>query len=155
MQTVFDADLHLDRGVQLGVRAQRVYHDVHLLDDIVQTAADGGPEEVPVGGGQAAKGPGFTHPPLSQEPLAKLASAALSPLTSRLWAPPPGREAPGHDPAIITAGSSEALPQSLPSLAREPGGLYPSSSLTTTCQALCAAFISAAPPGSSGGIMYS
>ena len=125
MQTVFDADLHLDGGVQLGVRAQRVYHDVHLLDDVIQTAADGGPEEVPVGGGQAVKGPGFTHPLLSQEPLAKSASAALIPLTSRLWAAHPGRDAPGHDPAIIAAGSSEALPQSLPSLAWEPGGCTP------------------------------
>ena len=63
VQAVLDADLHLDGRVQLGVRAQRVHHDVHLLDNVVEAAADSGPEEVPVGGRRAAKGPGFTHPP--------------------------------------------------------------------------------------------
>lgn len=39
MQTVFNANLHLDRGVQLGIRAQCVHDDVHFLGDVGQSAA--------------------------------------------------------------------------------------------------------------------
>lgn len=49
VQTVLDPDLHLDGRVQLWVRAQRVDHDVHLLDNIVEAAADGGTKEIPRG----------------------------------------------------------------------------------------------------------
>lgn len=49
VQAVLDAHFHLDGGVELGVGAQGVHNDVHLLDHIVQPAAHSGTEEIPVG----------------------------------------------------------------------------------------------------------
>lgn len=49
VQAVLDAHFHLDGGVELGVGAQRVHNDVHLLDHVVQPAAHGGTEEIPAG----------------------------------------------------------------------------------------------------------
>lgn len=49
VQAVLNAHFHLDGGVELGVGAQRVHHDVHLLDHVVQPAAHGGTEEIPAG----------------------------------------------------------------------------------------------------------
>lgn len=49
MQAVLNAHFHLDGGVELGVGAQSVHNDVHLLDHVVQPAAHGGTEEIPAG----------------------------------------------------------------------------------------------------------
>lgn len=46
MQAILNAHLHLDGGVELGVGAQSVHDDVHLLHHIVQPAADGRAEEI-------------------------------------------------------------------------------------------------------------
>lgn len=48
MQAILDPNLHLDRRVQLWVRAQCVHHNVHFFDNIVEAAADGGPQEIAV-----------------------------------------------------------------------------------------------------------
>lgn len=55
MQAVLDPNLHLDGGVQLWVCAERVDDDVHLFDNIIEAAADGGSQEVPIGGRRAVK----------------------------------------------------------------------------------------------------
>lgn len=47
VQTVLNPNLHLDGGVQLWVRAERVNHNVHLSDYIVEAAADGGSKKIP------------------------------------------------------------------------------------------------------------
>lgn len=48
MQAVLNPDLHLDGGVQLWVRAECVNYNVHLFDNIIEAAADGGSKEIPV-----------------------------------------------------------------------------------------------------------
>lgn len=55
VQAVLDPHLHLDGGVQLWVRAEGVDYDVHLLDDVIEAAADGGSKEIPAGGGRVVK----------------------------------------------------------------------------------------------------
>lgn len=53
VQTVLNPNLHLDRGVQLWVRAECVNYNVHLFDNIIEAAADGGSKEIP--GGEVVK----------------------------------------------------------------------------------------------------
>lgn len=48
MQAVLDPDFHLDGRVQLRVRAKCVNYNVHLLDNIVEAAADGGSKKIAV-----------------------------------------------------------------------------------------------------------
>lgn len=55
MQTVLDPNLHLDGGVQLWVCAERVNDNVHLFDNIIEAAADGGAEEIPGEYGRGVK----------------------------------------------------------------------------------------------------
>lgn len=55
MQAVLDSNLHLDGGVQFWVRAERVNDNVHLFDNIVEAAADGGAEEIPGEYGRGVK----------------------------------------------------------------------------------------------------
>lgn len=55
VQAVLDPNLHLDGGVQLWVRAECVDYDVHLFDNIIEAAADGGSKEIPVGDGCVVK----------------------------------------------------------------------------------------------------
>lgn len=47
VQTIFYAHLHLDGGVELRIRAERVHHNVHLLDHVIQPTANSGAEEIP------------------------------------------------------------------------------------------------------------
>lgn len=55
VQAVLNPNLHLDGGVQLWVRAERVDYNVHLFDDIIEAAADGSSKEIPVGDGCVVK----------------------------------------------------------------------------------------------------
>lgn len=55
VQTVLDPNLHLDGRVQLWVCAECVNYNVHLFDNIIEAAADGGSEEVPEGDGRVVK----------------------------------------------------------------------------------------------------
>lgn len=50
VQTVLDPHFHLDGGVELGVAAECVHHDVQLFADVVQSPADCRPQKV--AGGQ-------------------------------------------------------------------------------------------------------
>ena len=47
VKTVFDADLHLDGGVELWICTESVDHNVHLLTDVIESSADGGAEKIP------------------------------------------------------------------------------------------------------------
>ena len=47
VQTVLDPNLHLDGRVQLWVCAECMNYNVHLFDNIIEAAADGGSKEVP------------------------------------------------------------------------------------------------------------
>lgn len=55
MQTVLNANLHLDGGVQLWVCAEGVDYNVHLFDNIIEATADGGSKEIPAGDGGVMK----------------------------------------------------------------------------------------------------
>lgn len=48
MQAVLNPNFHLDGWVQLGVCAKCVNYNVHLFDNIIEAAADGGTKEIAV-----------------------------------------------------------------------------------------------------------
>lgn len=61
VQAVLNPNFHLDGRVQLWVRAECVDYNVHLFDDIIEAAADGGSKEIPVGDGCVIKE--YSQPP--------------------------------------------------------------------------------------------
>lgn len=48
MQAILNANFHLDGWVQLGVCAKCVNYNVHLFNNIIEAAADGGSKEIAV-----------------------------------------------------------------------------------------------------------
>ncbi len=40
METIFNSYFHLDGGVELWIRGQRLYDNLHLFTDIIQPSAD-------------------------------------------------------------------------------------------------------------------
>lgn len=55
MQTVLNADFHLDGGIQLGVRAECVNHDIQFFAEVVESSAYSGPKEIPGAEREGAK----------------------------------------------------------------------------------------------------
>lgn len=48
MEAILNANFHFNRGVEFGVSAQRVDHDVQLLGDVIESSDHRGTEEISV-----------------------------------------------------------------------------------------------------------
>ena len=59
MQAVLNPNLHLDGRVQLWICAECMNYNVHLFDNIIETAADGGSKEIPIGDRRMVNTSGF------------------------------------------------------------------------------------------------
>lgn len=66
VETIFNPNLHLNGGVEFGVSAQGVDHDVELFADVVQPSDHCGAEEIPANRAETPVSSGVPSRPLNR-----------------------------------------------------------------------------------------